>query len=109
MSNKSRLQTNNTNLQALITKANNLPDAGGGAGGGDLETVTISLLGLADPASFVHYLDGSMALNSVEMSAYMSITVLKNSILVTENSPNRFSGCSKITGNTMYSAYLVTG
>lgn len=41
MSNKSRLQANNTNLQALITKANNLPDAGGGAGG-DIETCTVT-------------------------------------------------------------------
>lgn len=30
MSNKTRLQTNNTNLQALIDKANALPDAGSG-------------------------------------------------------------------------------
>lgn len=34
MSNKTRLQTNNTNLQTLINKANSLPDAGGGSGGG---------------------------------------------------------------------------
>ena len=32
MSNKTRLQTNNTNLQSLIDKANNLPDAGSGSG-----------------------------------------------------------------------------
>lgn len=31
MSNKSRLQTNNTNLESLIEKANTLPDAGAGA------------------------------------------------------------------------------
>lgn len=31
MSNKSRLQTNNTNLQALIDKANALPNVGGGS------------------------------------------------------------------------------
>jgi hypothetical protein len=42
MSNKSRLQTNNTNLQALINKANTLPDAGsGGSGGGSVETCTV--------------------------------------------------------------------
>ena len=33
MSNKIQLQTNNTNLQALIDKANALPDAGSGSGG----------------------------------------------------------------------------
>jgi hypothetical protein len=43
MSNKSRLQTNNTNLQALINKANALPDAGGGSGGGSVETCNLSL------------------------------------------------------------------
>lgn len=44
MSNKSRLQTNNTNLQALIDKANALPDAGsGGSGGASLETCTVTI------------------------------------------------------------------
>jgi hypothetical protein len=42
MSNKSRLQTNNTNLQALINKANSLPDAGGGSGG-NVETCTVTI------------------------------------------------------------------
>jgi hypothetical protein len=42
MSNKTRLQTNNTNLQALINKANTLPDAGsGGSSGGSVETCTV--------------------------------------------------------------------
>ena len=45
MSNKSRLQTNNTNLQELINKAENLPDAGGS--GGSIETCTVYLTGLA--------------------------------------------------------------
>ena len=44
MSNKTRLQTNNTNLQALITKANTLPDAGGGSSGGSVETCTVKIL-----------------------------------------------------------------
>lgn len=42
MSNKTRLQTNNTNLQALIDKANALPDAEGGSGGA--ETCTLNVL-----------------------------------------------------------------
>lgn len=42
MSNKTRLQTNNMNLQALIDKANALPDAGSG-GGGNIETCTVTL------------------------------------------------------------------
>lgn len=43
MSNKSRLQTNNTNLQALIDKANALPDAGGSGGGASVETCTVTV------------------------------------------------------------------
>lgn len=39
MSNKTRLQTNNANLQALINKANALPDAGGSGGG--ICTITV--------------------------------------------------------------------
>lgn len=42
MSNKIRLQTNNTNLQALIDKANALPEAGSG-GGGSVETCTVEI------------------------------------------------------------------
>ena len=44
MSNKSRLQTNNTNLQALINKANALPDAGGGGGSdGNFSSYTVTV------------------------------------------------------------------
>ena len=41
MSNKTRLQANNTNLQALIDKANALPEAG--SGGGSVETCTVTM------------------------------------------------------------------
>ena len=41
MSNKTRLQTNNANLQSLINKANALPDAG--SGGGSIETCTVTI------------------------------------------------------------------
>lgn len=44
MSNKTRLQTNNTNLQLLIDKANALPDAGSG-GGASVETCTLVVEG----------------------------------------------------------------
>lgn len=42
MSYNSRLQTNNTNLQALIEKANTLPDAGGGSEG-SIETCDVTV------------------------------------------------------------------
>lgn len=48
MSNKLRLQTNNTALQGLIDKANALPDAGGGSGSVKTCTVTISFTGSAE-------------------------------------------------------------
>ena len=51
MSNKTRLQTNNTNLQALINKANALPDAGGSGGGGSVETCTLIVTSPACPTS----------------------------------------------------------
>lgn len=49
MSNKSRLQTNNENLQSLIDKANQLPDAGGGSGG-EIGTCTITIDHIDTPA-----------------------------------------------------------
>lgn len=42
MSNKTRLQTNNTNLQSLIDKANSLPDISSG-GSASIETCTVNI------------------------------------------------------------------
>ena len=44
MSNKTRLQTNNTNLQALIDKANALPDAGSAS----VDTCTVTITDRTD-------------------------------------------------------------
>lgn len=57
MSNKTRLQTNNTNLQALIDKANSLPDAdsGGGSGGGSVETCTVRIIADSPVQNFDTY------------------------------------------------------
>ena len=50
MSNKTQLQTNNTALDALITRVNaakdtaaSLPESGGGSSGGSVETCTVTL------------------------------------------------------------------
>ena len=50
MSNKTQLQTNNTALDALITRVNaakdvaaSLPESGGGGGGGSMETCTVTI------------------------------------------------------------------
>lgn len=58
MSNKSRLQTNNINLQALIDKANALPDAGG-SGGGDPEYFTVTINDMAASAGFYYLSDSA--------------------------------------------------
>jgi hypothetical protein len=57
MSNKTQLQTNNTALDALITRVNaaketaaSLPEAGGGAGG-DVKTCTVTFA-MNDPFGF---------------------------------------------------------
>lgn len=67
MSNKTRLQTNNTNLQALINKANALPDAG--SGGGSAETCTVTI----ENISYDCYIDFATAL-IVENGTYKSYT-----------------------------------
>lgn len=51
MSNKSRLQANNTNLQALIDKANALPNAGGGGGSGSSGSVETCNLAITTSSS----------------------------------------------------------
>ena len=43
MSNLTRLQSVSSSLDTAINKANSLPDAGGGSGGGSIETCDVSL------------------------------------------------------------------
>jgi hypothetical protein len=62
MSNKTRLQTNNTNLQALIDKANALPDAGGSSG--TINTVSVTVLNNATVSS-VFYWDAEKTLREI--------------------------------------------
>lgn len=118
MSNKTQLQTNNTALDALITRVNaakdvaaSLPEAGGGSGGTNLETITIIYDKLPDPGSMVYYLDGTMTLQELTLARNASFSVLKGSILITEalTFDTSFPSCTYITGNTMCAAHLVTG
>ena len=106
MSNKSQLQTNNTNLDALISRINaakntaaSLPSAGGSSGGGSIETCTVDILyegiSLIDEsaAECVVYTNGQGEVIvatkddwEIEGSAFManaslSITVMKGSLL----------------------------
>ena len=85
MSNKSRLQTNNTNLQLLINKANALPNAGSGSGGA-VETCIVQIIcdGPTSGEEIIYYTDGSGTLKSAPFPNFMesnSVTVLKNSII----------------------------
>lgn len=74
MSNKTRLQTNNTNLQVLIDKANALPEAGSG-GGGNVETYAIKVIsGYID--TDVHYTAENGAYNVIQCLANSTITIM---------------------------------
>ena len=94
MSNKTQLQTNNANLDALITRVNaakdvaaSLPDAGGG-GGSNIDTCTVTL-GSDAPLygeEMAWYVDGSFALRVAGIPDFgdrVQITVIKNTIMCT--------------------------
>lgn len=107
MSNKSRLQTNNNNLQALINKANSLPDAGGGGGSTDTCTVTLRVGG-----GTCYYTDGNTLELTTTSTGNATITIPINSILAftSWNSMVRASGSySLIFYNQRYAAYYISG
>lgn len=94
MSYLSRLQNNNSNLQACINKANALPDAGGSSEGANIEncTVTISgnFIGVSAVYSYINEDDGSIvAVNESDLGNYENPTfkVIKNSMItfISEN------------------------
>lgn len=78
MSNKSRLQTNNTNLQELIGKANALPDAGSGSGE-DLDSVITELE--TKVATLNTTLDGKAAGGGDGGSAETSVVTINTPVL----------------------------
>lgn len=94
MSNKTRLQTNNTTLDGYIARVNtakdvaaSLPDAGnGGSGGGSVETCTVMFGNdappLLEPAT-IYYTNGNMAsaTHEFDIMSGTSITVAKNTII----------------------------
>lgn len=84
MSNKSRLQTNNTNLQALINKANALPEAGGGGSGG-METCTVTATQPGGPTPVIPYIvytNSNMEIVSEDLTDALTLTVVKGTILL---------------------------
>lgn len=91
MSNKTILQTNNTDLQSLIDRVNtakdtaaSLPEAGGG---GSLETCTVSLRidGPTITDSLVYYTNENQELATETFRSSITIKCLKNSIISTNN------------------------
>jgi hypothetical protein len=114
MSNKSRLQTNNTNLQSLIDKANALPDAGGS--GGTLETCYCMIAADAPTmdAATVTYTNANMQLatKNFEIMSGTRIEVVKGTI-ITIAPWSGMSGCSgdctEIFKGVIGGAYFING
>ena len=113
MSNKSRLQTNNTNLQALINKANALPDAGsgdgGGSSGGGIESCTITITDRPDPGTVMYYIDANMTFCETTIMRNASYTVAKNSIFVVASSAPNISGATQKATFGMNAVYQAIG
>lgn len=113
MSNKTRLQTNNTNLQELINKANALPDAGsGGSGGGSVEMCTLTIY--ADSPMMgneeIWYSDGSSTPKDIifpEFGDSTTVNVVKNSIIFADVLLNVSGNMSRVTGSPY--VYFISG
>lgn len=82
MSYNTELQSNNTELQAILDAVNALPEAGTG-GGGSVEAVNINVMAAAPwgVTSTVYYVDPSGAQQTLSQTEG-TITVMKNSLLL---------------------------
>lgn len=96
MTNKTQLQTNNTNLDSLISKINaaknvaaSLPEAGSG-GGGSIELCTVTITMDGPPTDeIIYYTNGSSGLMQVGIAGgNNTIEVMKNSFICTNISFN---------------------
>lgn len=117
MSNKTQLQTNNTALDALITRVNaakdvaaSLPEAGSGGGGGVEGWSGIITPELVFPNSLtVHYTDSCMNTQTKTISSETTIEVAANTIVfISGNICNATSGCTRLGGGTGSYAYQIT-
>lgn len=102
MSNKTRLQTNNTNLQALIDKANALPDAGSSGGGEiNVDTCTLKFIG-AGPCNIVYMTSDDTGVHTqVSLSTVVHnelIVVCDSYIGVVGDSSNALGGTPILNG-----------
>lgn len=104
MSNKSRLQTNNTNLQALIDKANALPDAESGGGSAEVVTGSIVANSPLGVEGTVYYVNGNGVLQQI--SSVGEISVMKHSLIYVAQGP---SGYDVSSGATLVVNFTAVG
>ena len=83
MSQKTDLQSNNTDLQSILNTINNLPEAGsgGGSSGGNIETCTVTINSFAANIRFVMYVsyeDGKYVYNDITYSPELSTVTCTN-------------------------------
>lgn len=109
MSNKTRLQTNNNNLQSILNKVNALPEAG--SGGGSVESCTVRLVSNGPGDCTVYYVSPTNGVTSISFKGMMeepSITVQKNTILcwatgslisVTGSATKLYGGAINVAGD----------
>lgn len=102
MSNKSRLQTNNTNLQALINKANALPDAGSGGSGANIETCTVTI---TTALGYIHSVLATQYQNE-QITGYQEKDLLTNTLTILN--VVKGSIISFVTNSFIIPAYSVT-
>lgn len=115
MSNKTQLQANNTILDNYISRINaakdvaaGLPEAG--AGGGTIESCTITINSLLDPGTSIYYVDGNMTFCVGDLVRKGdSFTIPKNSIFVLTSTGVSISGAVQKVTRGMYTVYQVTG
>lgn len=113
MSNKSRLQTNNENLQSLIDKANQLPDAGGGGAAGGACDFSVTLLDRESsvlPAyCTISYLDETSSPNMYIINMATTTSTLTATISARINSLVVVSVPGAAINNVMQTAISITG
>lgn len=95
MSNKTQLQTNNTALDALITRVNaakdvaaSLPEAGAGGGGARTVSVTVN----NQSSRLVHYWDGSQQIQTVGAGTTETVNALNGVLAYCQEMSTRCSG-----------------
>lgn len=109
MSNKTQLQVNNNTLDEYIARINiaketaaNLPSAGGGSGGGSVETCTgtVKLSNLSSNTCVVCFTNGNIQAETATLGMKMATTIspIKNSIIYVYGSATTaiFSGVTKL-------------